>query len=424
MADMLGEAYVVIRASMDKVRGDSAKAGDEIKRSLLQSLTGFDLPEGISPKMIAGVGAAALAAAGAYGVFRTAQAEWNENIKEGTKLSEEFSKAEARRRAALEVNSRVGFNVSELREQAKVIDDAVAGSKAKITEAQTQLLAFRNIQGDNFKRATKDAVDLAAAIGSDLPSAAHLLGRSLSDPERGMMHLRRAGVLLTDTQQKLVRQFAAAGQSAKAQEVLLGALENQYGGFAEKAVRPLDRLKSELEDVRRKIGDIMQERKPLLLQVEIAFAHGQLGLEDEVQNLLTPLSKALNTTSDKLINGLIENSARTWVMLQSMFFGPAGPAMILLGRLQRARQKQFADAMPGKDGHGGLAPEPPERETPQGVFTAIQLSNKLDEIYRGDNQRKLLDLTAEGNQIAKDGFSTLAERLKPQNDTIPVARPR
>ncbi len=427
MADMLGEAYVVIRASMDKVKGDATKAGAEIKSSLLQSLTGFELPEGVTPQMAAGLGAAALAAAGAYQVFNASQKEWNENIRIGEQLSEDFTKAEARRRAALDANAgMVGFSPQDVRTQAKVLSDAVSGSAAKITEAQTKLLAFHAVQGDIVKRATKDAVDLAAALGEDVPAAASLLGRALNEPERGMMQLRRAGILLTTSQQQLVRQFMATGQYAKAQEVLLSALEKQYGGFAEKSLRPLDRLKSELADVQRQIGDITKEREPLQLKAKITFAGLQLGVEEAFGDAFRTINAGIPgqandfTTFGQFIGNRIGDAALSNIFEEFTNLKIPGLLLRLPGMGLKALEAFNAD----KTTKRPAAKEEMERESPQGFFTAIQLSKKLQEIALGDNQQKLIDLTAEGNQISRDGFSTIAERMKATPETLPIAKPR
>lgn len=105
-------------------------------------------------------------------------------------------------------------------------DDAIRSGAAT-------LLTFQNIGASSFERVLKAGTDLAAFMNSDLDAAMRLVGKAMEDPEHGATALRRAGILLSDSQLELVKSATAAGDSMTAQRVILEALEQRIGGVAE-----------------------------------------------------------------------------------------------------------------------------------------------------------------------------------------------
>ena len=109
----------------------------------------------------------------------------------------------------------------------------------KILEAQTALLKFRSVAGATFDRARKDTLNLAAALGTDLTTAANIVGRAIERPELAIRQLRAAGVIFTAEQEKMIKKLAETGQTAKASEVLLGELERRFDGASDKLANTL-----------------------------------------------------------------------------------------------------------------------------------------------------------------------------------------
>jgi hypothetical protein len=124
-----------------------------------------------------------------------------------------------------------------------------------IVTAQGLLLAFTNIRGDNFDRATEAALDLSTALGTDLNSAAQLLGKALDNPAKGLSALSRAGVRLSEDQQKLIKRLAETGQVAQAQGLLLDGLAVRFGGAARAAA---DTLGGALQQVKNDFSELFE----------------------------------------------------------------------------------------------------------------------------------------------------------------------
>ncbi|OZD30813.1 hypothetical protein CH252_40590 [Rhodococcus sp. 06-1477-1B] len=112
--------------------------------------------------------------------------------------------------------------------------ERMTGVEAEVIQgAQNMLLTFTSIKGDNFDAATKAALDMSVALGTDATSAATLVGKALNDPIKGIGALSKVGVQLTEDQKNLVKSMVEVGDTAGAQGVILGVLNEQFGGSAE-----------------------------------------------------------------------------------------------------------------------------------------------------------------------------------------------
>ena len=106
------------------------------------------------------------------------------------------------------------------------IDDEVVQSGANM------LLTFTNIKGTTFDAATKSALDMSVAMGTDLNSAALQVGKALNDPITGMSKLSKVGVTFTQEQKDQAAAMVKVGDVAGAQALILGELDKEFGGSA------------------------------------------------------------------------------------------------------------------------------------------------------------------------------------------------
>jgi hypothetical protein len=125
-----------------------------------------------------------------------------------------------------------GLTVSQLEDLGAELQDSTVFDDDAIRKAETALLRFRSVQGDVFRDAIRLAPDLAAALSTDLPTAAQALGKALSDPEGGMKALKSAGIALSEQQKDLAARFIEAGDKASAQKIVLDELRKSIGGSA------------------------------------------------------------------------------------------------------------------------------------------------------------------------------------------------
>ena len=157
-----------------------------------------------------------------------------------------------------------GFTARQLLKQAAALQKVTRFGDETITAMQTMLLTFKNIRGDEFKRATEAALDMATAEASvsgravDLTAVSIRLGKALNDPILGLTALARVGVDFTETQKSMIKEMVRVGNVAGAQQVILKELENQFGGMSrdvDTASGALKQMWNALSDVAEKIGD-------------------------------------------------------------------------------------------------------------------------------------------------------------------------
>ena len=170
------------------------------------------------------------------------------------------AKAETKVATALKsTGNQVGYNLDQLKAYASELQGkTIFGDETILNDVTTRLLAFTNITGENFKRTQQIVLDMSTALEMDLGSAATMLGKAMDDPIGKMSSLSRAGINFTDEQKAMVKQLVETGETAKAQTVILDALEQKFGGQAEAAAKvgmgALKQLKNSWGDFLEQIG--------------------------------------------------------------------------------------------------------------------------------------------------------------------------
>ena len=170
-----------------------------------------------------------------------------------------------------------GLSETLQKSASKLQDKSIFGDE-DVIRAQTAIMKYGNVYGDNFSRLQQVSADFVsaqkgtAASGEDLVSTAEMLGRVLENPTEGMMMLRRQGVILTDTQKEQIKTFQEAGNIQAAQGIILGELEGKYAGFAEEVSKtgkgPMIQFMGVVADVQEKLGEALA---PALIQITDFF---------------------------------------------------------------------------------------------------------------------------------------------------------
>ncbi len=128
-----------------------------------------------------------------------------------------------------------------------------------VQSAENMLLTFTNIGKNVFPQATRATLDLAQKMGGDTKTASIELGKALNDPIAGVGALQRVGVTFSQVQKDQIKHFMDTNQIAKAQGVILGELNKEFGGAAEAAGKTLaGQLKilgQNFDDLKQNIGD-------------------------------------------------------------------------------------------------------------------------------------------------------------------------
>lgn len=128
-----------------------------------------------------------------------------------------------------------GFSATQLNKMATELARSSTFSEGEITNAQTRLLSYTGIVGEQFPQAMQAVIDMAARMGTSVEQSAETIGRALDVPSAGLTALSRQGFRFTEEQKSVIKALEDAGRTAEAQGILLDALRSSYGGAAQAA---------------------------------------------------------------------------------------------------------------------------------------------------------------------------------------------
>ncbi|HDV6127625.1 TPA: phage tail length tape measure family protein [Pseudomonas aeruginosa] len=202
-------------------------------------VAGMEKAERTAKKGAKEIGSAADAASLAWGKLGEVAAVALSGITVGAvfgaviRNTKQMEKEQAQLEAVLRsTGESAGFSREQLNEMASSMERTSTVSAGEINQAQTNLLAFTGIVGEQFPRALQSAIDMAARTGTTVTSAAETIGRALDVPSKGLTALSKQGFRFTEEQKKAAEQLEATGRTAEAQGIILKALEESYGGAA------------------------------------------------------------------------------------------------------------------------------------------------------------------------------------------------
>lgn len=131
----------------------------------------------------------------------------------------------------------------------------------KLTQAK--LATFSNLNktvdkaGGAFDRATKAAIDMAAAGFGEASQNAVQLGKALQDPIKGINSLSRSGITFTAQEKELIKTMVESGDILGAQNTILEAVEMQVSGTAEATATASGKMRVAFDNVSESIGSVL-----------------------------------------------------------------------------------------------------------------------------------------------------------------------
>lgn len=196
-----------------------------------------------------------------------------------------------------------GYSAVELNKMAASLSGNSTFSEGEITRAQTRLLSYTGIVGEQFPEAMQAVIDMSVRMGMSVEQSAETIGRALDIPSQGLSALQRQGFRFTEEQKKAVEQLEKTGRVAEAQAIILDALKSSYGGAAAAARNTLGGAVTALQNQLRSLmtGD-----------------EGSLtGVREAVESLTKTLGSAetkqafgtLITLLADVVNGLVKGAA-------------------------------------------------------------------------------------------------------------------
>jgi len=175
------------------------------------------------------------------------------------------------------------LSVAGIKAQAAALEDLSGVDENLIINSENVLAGFTKVRNeagrgnDVFNQATKAALNMSVALGTDMQGATIKIGKALQDPVKGLAALSKAGVSFTDSQKKQIEQMVKSGNAMGAQKIILKQLETRFGGAAKAAgtgfAGAWARVKDSVADASRdmvlkalpaltKIGNMLADKLP------------------------------------------------------------------------------------------------------------------------------------------------------------------
>jgi len=154
-----------------------------------------------------------------------------------------------------------GISAKQVGDLATAISKKTGVDDEAIQSGANLLLTFTNVRNevgkgsDIFNQATGIITDMSVALGQDTSSSALQLGKALNDPIKGVTALQRVGVSFTAAQKDQISTLVESGKTMEAQKLILAELGKEFGGAAEAASTPFDKLKVNLGNLAETLGN-------------------------------------------------------------------------------------------------------------------------------------------------------------------------
>lgn len=190
--------------------------------------------------------------------------------KEMVKVYAESERIQTRMTAVWQnVGKATGYSADQIKDYAEAIEKTTYFEAESVMSAAQLLAATEKLTDEGFKRTLDVSVDLAEAMGTDVPNAASMMSRALSDPETGLRALHTAGINFTDAEKDQIKTLMEANKTWEAQEIILNKVEGAYKGVATsvKATEAgkLDTIATQLGNIKKNLGSaILDEISPAL----------------------------------------------------------------------------------------------------------------------------------------------------------------
>lgn len=187
-----------------------------------------------------------------------------------------------------------GVTAGHLQRMADRLSQVAAVDDEVIQQGGNLLLTFRNVraEGGIFDDALASALDMSAALGTELQPNIMAVGRALNDPIAGLSRLTRMGVSFTQAQKDQVAAMMYFGDTAGAQRVILEELSTEFGGAAEANDTASQRMSVAWENIQETIGTLLLPALDSLSQALSGVSDWFSGLSENTQTLILALSGA------------------------------------------------------------------------------------------------------------------------------------
>lgn len=283
---VIDRAFVEILPKLDKLQsetkagvdrafkgaaGSVQKSADNINKSVDRSMGGARKSSENAARGISGAfmnakthvtGQVKLMAAGIAGIFAATKIVGF--LKGSIDEAREAQRVNALTAQVIKsTGAQAGITVGHVTKLATAISNYAGVDDEAVQASENLLLTFTNLRNgvgkgnDVFDQATKLALDMSTALGTDLHGASIQVGKALNDPIKGITALSRAGVSFSAQQKEQIKTLVQSGNTLGAQKIILGELSKEFGGAAAAAATPAQKLKVAYGNLQESVGTLL-----------------------------------------------------------------------------------------------------------------------------------------------------------------------
>jgi hypothetical protein len=430
MARRIAVEIVGDASSLERAFKKSAKAGQRFDSSMDRTARRGRSTFGSLTRGVAGLAGGFV---GAYGLTSVAKAAFGEMA--------EAQKVTAQTNAVLKSTGRVaGVSAKHVDKLATSLLNVSGTDDEIIKQGENMLLTFRDIRNATgrgnkiFDEATKAALDMSVATGTDMTQSALRLGKALNDPIKGVGSLARVGVQFTEGQKDQIKALTESGQKMEAQKIILRELNKEFGGSAKAAGQTLpgklNILRNTLLNLAGSIASTLTPAITKLVDKMVSWlskSKNQKQVLDTVKAAAAAVESVVRvlTGAFQALNAITGSTKNTFKLLLAGFVAFKALKLVsyIAGMAKAMRGLAVASALAGGGGKAGLMTGragPVVAAAATGYFGAKALgADRLGKFLGG----KAFDLTHRGDtSIHIDGHEIA--RLTARHHEVQLARRR
>lgn len=223
------------------------------------------------------------------------------------------------------------------------IDDQAIQSSVNFLLTQKEIQNTIKDQPAFLRQAATAATDLASspAFNGNMQAASKALGKALGDPEKGLVALRRAGVLFSAEEKKRIALLNESGRTSEAQALVLDKVNESLGGLGGARGKSAEGQLSKINELFRGGGAaILSGLLPALSAVGGALrkAFSDTGVITKLGRALSPIIPAVKAIASIFAGELVKNGPKTSGVFDKIRAAAEGFAKVIEDHRPEIRQ--------------------------------------------------------------------------------------
>jgi hypothetical protein len=321
MAVELATAYISLvpsfRGGIGAIQSEASKMGKAASDAISGEVTKSTGAGGKIAKAFGGIGsviAGGFAGGAAISVVANAVGGFISAAQDSQKVAKQTAAVLTSTGGAAKVSASQISDLSTALSMKSGVDDEVIQSGENVLLTFTKIRNETGAGNDIFNQATAAALDMSAALGTDLQGSVVQVGKALNDPIKGVTALQRVGVSFTESQKEQIKTLVETGDTLGAQKLILGELSTEFGGAAAAGATSSDKLKVAWGNVQEQLGNVLL---PIFNRVATWLADELPGAIAKAQEFIDALSKWWKDHGDQVmaVVGFLFNWIKTEVQI-------------------------------------------------------------------------------------------------------------